>query len=230
MNPAIADAQLSSGSRFAGSGLADKATLGLSVEVVDSLSGYKVPGILEGFTTGEVTIRVGELLLEGREVSVQVQHFSFFGEVVYCQVKDGHYEAHITIKDLDDKGLRREPRLAVRIPACLYAPHSETIPITLVNISGQGLRIEAPVSLRVQDPVVIRTEHAFVFGTVRYSRPAAEGGFRAGIEMQHALGLAEQETGIEPSTHGAGVFERLISAVTRRETGDRRKSHFWLEK
>lgn len=55
---------------------------GLEVQVVDFLSGHTVSGALEGFTPGEVTISLSEMISEQREVRVQLNSFVFGGRPV----------------------------------------------------------------------------------------------------------------------------------------------------
>jgi hypothetical protein len=69
----------------------------LNVQVVDFLSGYTVAGVLEGFTPGEVLVSLGEAMSEQKAVSVHFRSFAFEGQVLYCQLRETRYEAHIAI-------------------------------------------------------------------------------------------------------------------------------------
>lgn len=91
--------------------------LSVPVMVVDVLSNYTVPGVLAGFTPGEVAIRVREALSEERIVAVQLKSFSFEGQVLYCQSSGAELEAHVSINDVDRTGLRKTPRFPVTVPA-----------------------------------------------------------------------------------------------------------------
>jgi hypothetical protein len=89
----------------------------LTVEVVDFLSGYSVPGVLQGFTAGEVIVSLQEPLSEQQKASVHLHSFAFEGQILYCRPKATGYEAHITIDDAEENGLRRTPRFAEKLPA-----------------------------------------------------------------------------------------------------------------
>jgi hypothetical protein len=160
---------------------------GLQVRVADFLSGFTVAGILEGFTPGEVTVSLPERMSEQREVRVHLNSFVFDGETLYCQLKDGRYEAHITIDDVEETGLRSARRFPVRLPARMFPPHGSPVDIAIVDISGDGLGIELAVPVEVGQPIAIANGSAFVFAVVAHCRPVAEGVFRAGVEMQHVF-------------------------------------------
>lgn len=172
-----------------------------AVEVIDSLSGYTIRGVLDGFTPGEVQVRIAELLPEQRPVSVRILGFLFFGDVVYCRVKDDAYEAHITIDDFDSNGLRKEPRLPVRVPGQLWMANEAPKSILLRDISGQGLRIESAVAVPVDEALIITTARALVFGTVRYCRNTGDNVYRAGIEIEHVLERSSPQRSAERGLH-----------------------------
>jgi hypothetical protein len=159
----------------------------LDVEIIDCLSGYTVRGILESFVVGEARVRAPELLPEQRSVTVRMSGCVFSGDVVYCRARDAAYEAHITIDDFDNNGLRREVRLPVRIPGHLLSVGPIPLPVVIRDISGQGLRIETPVTVQVGGSVVLTTGRALIFGIARYCHANSETGYRVGIEMQHVL-------------------------------------------
>lgn len=158
---------------------------GLEVQVVDFLSGYTVLGILEGFTPGEVMVSLPEMVSEQRAVRVHLDSFIFAGETLYCRPKGSQYEAHITIDDAEENGLRKVPRFPVRFPAKTFPPHGGAVDITIVDISGDGLGIETPMPVEVGQPIAISSGSVFVFAVVRHCRRLSEGLFRAGVEMQH---------------------------------------------
>ena len=159
--------------------------LGVHVQVVDLLSGYSVPGVLQAFTPGEVMVSLGEALPEQRDVSVRFNSFGFEGQILYCQPKKTGYEAHITIDDAEESGLRRAPRFPVRVRAQLFPAHGGPVDITIVDISSDGLGIESPVSLEIGQVLALASESVFVFAVVRHSHQLPGGMFRAGVEMQH---------------------------------------------
>jgi len=166
--------------------------ISLKVSVVDVLSNYTVPGLLVGFTPGEVAIRVSERLEEQRAVAVHLTPFSFEGQVLYCQTSDNEFEAHVSIDDVD-KGLRRTPRFPVTVPAELLPADGPAFAITIRDISRDGLGIESPCALETGKTVVIVSGTAFVFAIVRHSERIADGLFRAGVEMHHLFGRSSEE-------------------------------------
>jgi PilZ domain len=190
--------------------------IGLDVQVVDVLSGYTVAGVLEGFTTGEVTVAVDELTPEQRTVMVQFDSFVFEGETLFCRPKGSGYEAHITIDDVEKTGRRREPRFPIRLAGQMIVPHSEPVALTIVDMSREGLGIELPIAVESGQPVAISAGSVFVFAHVRYCRHAGTL-YRAGLEIQHVLeGTAVQAEEKQESSSGAlrRMFgERLASTA-----------------
>lgn len=189
--------------------------IGLDVHVVDFLSGYTVAGVLEGFTTGEVTVAIGESIPEQRTVMVQFDSFFFEGETLFCRPKDGGgYEAHITIDDVEKNGRRREPRFPIQLAGEMFVPHSEPVALTVVDMSREGLGIELPIPVEAGQPVAISVGSVFVFAIVRYCRRAGTL-YRAGLEMQHVLqrpATQEEKKAERPSSGLLKVFaERLAS-------------------
>ncbi len=160
-------------------------SLGLGVQVVDFLSGYTVSGILEGFTPGEVTVSLPEMVSEQRTVEVHWNSFVFDGETLYCQPKQGRYEAHITIDDVEDTGLRRVRCFPVRLAAQMFAAHAEPVEVTIVEISGEGLGLELPLPVEAGQPIAIVSGSVFVFAVIDGCRKIGEGLFRARAQVQH---------------------------------------------
>jgi PilZ domain len=189
--------------------------IGLSVHVVDVLSGYTVAGRLTGFTPGEVRISVEELMTEHRSVMVQFDSFAFEGETLCCLSTDRGYEANITINDVQKNGLRREPRFPVKLAGQMFPPHSEPVPIMIVDISRDGLGIELPVAVEVDQPIALVSGSVFVFATVRYCRSLPGSGFRAGVEMQHVLERPIETQVEEP----AGLLGKVFGWRGRRNSG-----------
>ena len=184
----------------------DAWALGLEVQVVDFLSGYTVPGRLESFTPGEVTVMLNEPVSEHRIVSVQLNSFVFEGETLYCGVRQSGYEAHISIDDAGKTGLRRSPRFPVNFAGHLFAAHAGRAPITIVDISRDGLGLDVPVQLEVGQPIGVSTESVFVFATVRHCRHAPQGLFRAGVEMHHLFEMPAKPAA-EPA--GSGILRKV---------------------
>jgi hypothetical protein len=182
--------------------------IGLNVRVVDFLSGYTVAGILETFTPGEVTVSVEEMIPEQRLVTVQFDLFEFAGETLFCRPKSHGYEAHITIDDAEN-GLRKEPRFPVKLAGQMFAPHSDPIPVTIVDISREGLGIELPMAVEVDQPIAILSGAVFVFATVRFCRSLPGNTFHAGVEMRHVLQRPVQT----PEESSPGLLGRVFGAA-----------------
>jgi hypothetical protein len=160
-------------------------TLQLHVRVVDVLSNYSIPGLIFGFTPGEVAILVDERLSDDRTVEVRLDSFSFEGQLLYCAPYQDRFEAHISINDTERTGLRRAPRFPVSVPAELMLPECDPVAITIRDISRDGMGLESPTALRAGQFVAISSAPAFIFAIVRHCEPLSAGRFRAGVEMHH---------------------------------------------
>lgn len=195
-----------------------KWAFGLEVQVVDFLSGYSVTGTLEGFTPGEVTVALPEIISEQRAVTVRFHSFIFGGETLYCQAKEGRYEAHITIDDAGENGMRKAPRFPVRLSAQMFLSDGVAVPLTIIDISGDGLGIELPVRVERDQPIAITSGSVFIFAIVKHCCAVSNGLFRAGVEMQH-LFERNAATPTEQPTGGllGKVFGKRLAA--KREIG-----------
>jgi hypothetical protein len=178
----------------------DQWALGLKVQVIDFLSGYTVPAVLESFTPGEITVMLNEPMSEQRLVSVQLNSFVFEGETLYCGPRQSGYEAHIAINDAGARGMRRSPRFPVNFAGQLFSTQADGVAITIVDISRDGLGLELPMPLESGQPIAIVTGAVFLFAVVRHCRPAPQGLFHAGVEMHHLF-----ETPVTPAAEPAGT-------------------------
>jgi len=192
--------------------------LHIPASVVDVLSNYAVPGLLVGFTPGEVAILVDEQMPEQRAVDVQLSSFSFTGQTLYCRPSEGQYEAHISIDDVDRTGLRRAPRFPVTIPAELMTPHGEPIAGTIRDISRDGMGLESPLALEAGQPIGIVSGPAFVFAVVRHCNPIQGGRFRVGVEMHHLFERPEPQVN---SVHPASLRDLWGKWFTKTDVGVR---------
>jgi hypothetical protein len=157
----------------------------LEVQVVDFLSNFRVYGVLQGFTPGEVAVLLNEPVSEQRAVAVHFNSFTFEGQTLYCRPREDQYEAHISIDDVEGAGLRRAPRFPVKLPARLLPPHASPVAITILDISRDGLGIESPMAVETGQAIAVECGAVFVFAVVRHCRQLSEGLFRAGAEMHH---------------------------------------------
>jgi len=199
--------------------------IGLDVHVVDFLSGYTVAGVLMNFTPGEVTVSVDEIMPEQRSVTVQFDSFVFEGETLYCRPKGHGYEAHITIGDVEKNGLRKEPRFPIQLAGRMFLRNADPVPITIVDFSTDGLGIELPMGVQVDQPIAILCGPVFVFAIVRHCRNIDDGGYRAGVEMQHVLARPVETPAKEeeaPSLLGRVFGKRQsrqsLSSASRKKT------------
>lgn len=185
----------------------DQWALGLEVRVIDFLSGYTLPAVLESFTPGEVTVTLNEPMSEHRLVSVQMNSFVFEGETLFCAPRERGYEAHITINDAGARGMRRSPRFPVNFAGQLFSTQADGVAITIVDISRDGLGLELPLPLESGQPIAISTGSVFIFAVVRHCRPAPQGLFRAGVEMHHLFETPVKPAAAEPS--GTGLLRKV---------------------
>lgn len=159
--------------------------LRIEVRIVDVLSNYSIPGVLISFTPGEVAVFLDEPLSEQRTVAVHLHNFAFEGQTLYCAPYENRYEVHVSIDDLEGRGIRRSPRFPVSLPADLMRPNGDPVAITIRDISRDGMGIELPLAIEAGQPVAIASGPAFLFAVVRHCQAISPGVFRAGVEMHH---------------------------------------------
>lgn len=141
-------------------------------------------------------------------MSVQLDSFVFQGETLYCGPRRNGYEAHISISDAGRNGMRRSPRFPVNFPGQLFSAQAHAMPITIVDISRDGLGVEVSVPLESGQPIAISTGSVFVFAIVRHCRPGPQGLFRAGVEMHHLFEVPAQDA-LEPVA--TGILKKVWS-------------------
>jgi hypothetical protein len=181
--------------------------LQLEVQVVDFLSNYTVRGLLEGFTPGEVTILLNEPIDEQRMVTVRLNSFTFEGHTLYCRPRQNQFEAHVSIDDIEENGLRRAPRFPVNLPAQLFLSQTEPLAITIIDISSVGLGMELSVPVETGQPVAVASGSVFVFAIIRHCRQLSAGVFRAGAEMHHLL---QKEIEVTTDTPRSNFLQKVL--------------------
>jgi hypothetical protein len=82
---------------------------------------------------------------------------------------------------------RREPRFECIQDAQLAdLSTGETLPVTIVNLSGRGMQILLDRAVRVNSAIRIDYADNLILGDICYCHPD-KNGFRAGITMAHAI-------------------------------------------
>jgi hypothetical protein len=183
-------------------------SLNLPVQVSRAQGSIAFSGTMEHFTPGAASIILDQSMLIDTTVQVECNGFQFAGEVAYCHSKEGAYEIHVAISDVDELGVRRSPRYAVNLPAKIYgAEAGERFDVTLVDISRDGIGLESRTPLHTDEAVCVESELCMAFATVRHCRQVASGRFRAGLEVQYAIAKEHPS----PSPVRLGWFCRLFS-------------------
>jgi len=150
--------------------------------------GLAVPGLIEDFVPGEVTIITDDAIEEGSSLNVVIVEFAFDGEVLSCRPRGSQHELHVAIKDAGPQGLRKTPRFPVDIPArifssCLEAPQKATI----TDISGDGLGLVTGMKLANDATLAIESPLNIALGLVKYSHPLSPGMYRSGVVLHHII-------------------------------------------
>jgi len=147
-----------------------------------------LPAVLQDFAPGEVILVLDDQVAAGTRVTIQLNRFSFPGEILFCALRGGRWEAHVSFDDADGIGLRRSPRFPVKIPARVFSSTSD-IPLEgrIVDVSGEGLGIELDRPLPIQTNVVVQSEENIALGEVRHCREVSSGLFRAGVQLHHIV-------------------------------------------
>jgi hypothetical protein len=163
-------------------------SLGLKVRVTTPDTDFSFEGIMQHFVAGESAILLDHHFIKGTQVRVEFNGFSFQGEIMFCEPKDKLYDTHIIIPDVDENGMRRDPRYVFNLAARLYPPGGELpIDATLVDISKEGLGLESPMSLEVGETVAVESQSNLAFGIVRHCRQLASGTYRAGLHVYNVI-------------------------------------------
>ncbi len=163
--------------------------------------GLAVPGIIEDFVPGEVTILTDDAIAEGTSLNVEIIAFAFDGEVLSSRPRGSRHELHVAIKDAGPQGLRKTPRFPVDIPArifssCLEGPQKATI----TDISGDGLGLVTNMKLANDATLAIESQSNIALGLVKYSHPLSPAMYRSGVVLHHII----------PRPAGSGPGSRSI--------------------
>src|SRR5579862_4341932 len=123
---------------------ATRAARGLQMDALVTAPTWEIgiPAVVQDFTPGEVILLLDDPIAAGTRVTIQLNTYSFTGEILFCAPKGSRYEAHVSFEDVDATGLRRTPRFPVSIPARVFSNSSVPLEGTIVDVSGEGLGIE----------------------------------------------------------------------------------------
>ena len=174
-----------------------------------------VAAVIQDFAQGEVILLLNDSIAAGTHVSVQVDTFSFAGEVMFCKLRDARWETHVSFDDVDAMGMRRAPRLPVRIRARLFTGTSDgPITATIVDVSGAGMGIELGQPMQVESNIVVQSEEAIGLGVVKHCRQVTPGVFRAGVQLHH---IVEKDPDLVKAAEEAGWKSWLGVRLGRRK-------------
>jgi len=186
----------------------------LAISLTPFSSSIAIPGEIQDFTPGEVSVLLEQFVPVGSSVALKFKNATFDGEVLYCQPKEGQYQTNIRFTDSAESGLRTTPRFSVKLPAQVFARNSSApMPATIIDISGAGLGLELPFPLSVGDPVAVESEVNIAFGVVRHCREHVKNIFRAGIQLHHVIQKTDRTSGFLAKIRSfIGLHKALPSA------------------
>src|ERR1700733_6681087 len=171
--------------------------------------------VVQDFTPGEVILLLDDQIAAGTRVTIQLNTCSFAGVILFCSPSGAYWEAHVSFDDVDATGLRRTPRFPVSIPARVFSSASE-VPIegTIVDISGEGLGIELPVQLPMQNNIAVQSEENTALGVVRHCRELSAGVFRAGVQLHH---IVRKDPDLEKAASESSWMNKLGARFGRKK-------------
>lgn len=162
--------------------------LNLVAFVTNAAWGAGMSAIVEDFTPGEATLILEGVVSQGTSVKVRIRDFAFEGEILYCEKRGDQYEAHVSIDDLDEMGLRRTPRFPLSFPALVSAAgFVGPLPATIVDVSGDGFGMEMSAALLYDTPIAVESDSNIALGIVRYCQEIPVGKFRVGVQLHHIV-------------------------------------------
>jgi hypothetical protein len=173
-----------------------------------------IPALIQDFAPGEALLLLNDPIASGTRVTIQLNTYSFTGEILFCAPRGSRYEAHVSFEDVDATGLRRTPRFPVNIPARVFSIVSN-VPLegTIVDISGEGLGIELTESLPLQSSIAVQSEENIALGEVRYCRQVSSGLFRAGVRLHH---IVKKDPELEKAYAESGWRNKLGARFKRK--------------
>jgi len=164
--------------------------------------------VVEEFTPGEAKLVLEDSISPGTAVRVTIDDSAFVGQILYCEKQGQLYDAHVSIDDGDEAGLRRTPRFPVSLPAVVFAPiYADPVPGKILDISGNGIGMELPAAVPVQTPVAVKSDYNISLGIVRFCAAISPARYRTGVELHHIFKR------IHPKTK-SGLMRKIAGALT----------------
>jgi hypothetical protein len=150
--------------------------------------GTSISGVVEEFIPGEIVVRTGSQIPQDTVLQVEINACVVEGNVLLCSSRDDGYEIHIAINDVEAIGFRRTPRFLVELQARVFTSALDRpMEVMIVDISGDGLGLEGPVTLPVETAVAVESQSNIALGLVRYCQQQSEGVARIGIKVYHII-------------------------------------------
>jgi hypothetical protein len=171
--------------------------------------------VVQDFTPGEVILLLDDEIAAGTRVTIQLNTFSFVGDILFCSPSGSRYEAHVSFDDVDATGLRRTPRFPVSIPARVFSSASD-VPLEgkIIDVSGEGLGIELAEPLPMQTNIAVQSEENTALGVVRHCRELSSGLFRAGVQLHH---IVKKDPELEKASEDSGWMNKLGARFGRKK-------------
>jgi hypothetical protein len=170
------------------------------IEVLGRRIPLEVYGTITNITQGEIHVRVDEFLRGGPVRVWFSDDCHSDGQLLFCRVVDGAYQAGIDFVPDPQHHRRAELRVPLRNQtATVFQVDGSRdkkwdAQPTDISRSGLGLRMDHPLPPKTL--VKIELTFAIVFGEVLYSKPAVDGGFRVGLRMETLL-MRDGRTGLD---------------------------------
>jgi len=179
-----------------------------------------IPAVVQDFAPGEVLLLLDDQIASGTHVTIQLNTYSFMGEILFCAPRGGRYEAHVSFDDLDVTGHRRTPRFPVSIPARVFSSTSD-VPLegTIVDVSGEGLGIELTEALPMESNIAVQSGENIALGEVRYCRKVSSGLFRSGVRLHH---IVKKDPELEKAYAESGWRNKLGARLRKLATDEHR--------
>jgi hypothetical protein len=179
-------------------------SLGRGIGVLIKTSDLKLVGVIQEIKTHGLSIAIKQPLKVGSSVSVEFGSECRNGEIISCRRTGSTYETCVVMEKAADRRLdeRFPVTLEVRIVADSVGSKTNAL---VVDLSRQGMGLEIPTPLKLQETVAIETATNQAFGIVRNCQELPGGNYHAGVEIFHVIPKERVESSRKPS-----LLERLF--------------------